>query len=460
MFPRCSLQTASETAKLPEHSNGRQDLPQGIMTARLLWTRRRFLVRSSVAGLVLGTLLAFLIPKQYQSSTQLMPPDTTMGGPLATLTSVASMSSVAEQAADMLPMKSTGALFIGILRSRTVKDRLVERFQLEKVYRVRLMVDARRILEESTEITEDRRAGIITVTVTDRDPKRAAAMAHAYVEELDHLVTKLNTSAAHRERVFIEGQLMQVKHDLDEASRQLSDFSSKNATVDVKEQAKAMVDAAATLEGQIIAAEAELKGLQQIYTSNNVRVREVQARIKELRAHLQEMGGGVPQAAEADPAQPELASYPSIRKLPLLGLTYADLYRRATIQDVLYQALTKQYELAKVQEAKEIPSVRVLDAAEVPEKKSYPHRLVIMLVSAFLACALAAAWVTGNSFWNRADPQDPTKLLVQEILATVPYPGFLRRNGFDQPLAKTQAEKPAPPASLEVPEETQARADG
>ncbi len=391
---------------------GHVGLPLSIV--KLLWDQRWFLWRVGIAGLLFGTLIAFLTAKRYQSTTRLMPPDAQMTSMLGIAASVANTN--LSQVADLLPMKSTGALFLGILRSRTVEDRLVERFDLNKVYRKKLMIDARQQLEDNAAITEDRRGGIIGVTVTDQDPRRAAAIARAYVEELDRLVVELNTSAAHRERVFIEDQLKQVKHDLDDASRQLSEFSSKNATIDVKEQAKAMVGAAAALEGQLIAAEAELKGLEQIYTSNNIRVRATQARVAELRAQLQEFEG-TPKQAEDGRAQTESASYPSLRNLPILGFTYADLYRRATIQEAVYETLTKQYEVAKVQEAKETPSVRVLDIADVPERKSGPFRLVIMLVSTSFALVLGAAWIVANSLWTGVDPNDPTKLFVREMSA-------------------------------------------
>jgi capsule polysaccharide export protein KpsE/RkpR len=427
------------TEQLPqEHATVPDEPGWGVATVRYLWAKRRFLSRASIAGLVLGTLVAFLTPKQYQSSARLMPPDITAGGSLSTLTTMASMTEAATQALDMLPMKSTGALFIGILRSRTVQDRLIGRFDLKKVYGSNLMVDTRAKLEENTEVTEDRRAGIIIVTVTDRSPQRSAAMARAYVEELDRLVTELNTSAAHRERVFIEGQLKQVKQDLDEAARQLSEFSSKNATFDVKDQTRAMVDAAATLQAQFIVNESELRALQQIYTGENVRVRAASARVAELRSQLQKLGGKGSKAV-SNPSQADGLLYPSLRELPLLGFTYMDLYRRSQIQETVYEALTKQYELAKVQEAKETPSVRVLDSPEVPERKMAPRRLMIMFVSTMLGFAFAVAWVVGSSAWTRVDPQDPTRQLLQEIASAVkPHIAFWKGNGFSRYVLSAQ----------------------
>ena len=168
---------------------------------------------------------------------------------------------------------------------------MIQQFDLQKVYGDRRMEDARKDLAERTGISVDRKSQIITLTVTDHDPKRAAAMGEAYVEELNRLVAELSTSSARRERIFLEERLKAVNQDLESAEKDFSQFASKNAAIDVKEQGKAMVEAAATLQGQLIAAESELEGLKQIYTDNNVRVRSVKARIDELKHQLEKLGG-------------------------------------------------------------------------------------------------------------------------------------------------------------------------
>ena len=143
-------------------------------------------------------------------------------------------------------MKSSGALFVGILGSETVQDGLIDEFHLKKVYHDSKIEDARKDLSEHTDVSEDRKSGIITIAVTDHDAKRAAAMARSYVDELDRLVAQVSTSSARRERIFLEGRLQDVKTDLDLAARNFSDFASKNTAIDIPEQGKAMVEAAAT----------------------------------------------------------------------------------------------------------------------------------------------------------------------------------------------------------------------
>ncbi|HJZ62911.1 MAG TPA: Wzz/FepE/Etk N-terminal domain-containing protein [Candidatus Acidoferrum sp.] len=392
-----------------------------LQRARLLWERRRLLLRSAAVGLALGTLLAFLLPKKFESTTQLMPPDNQSSSGMAMLAALSAKTGggLGAFAGDLLGVKSSGALFVGILRSRTVEDRLVQRFELKKVYWTSLDETARRKLEENTALSEDRKSGILSITVTDGDPTRAASMAKAYVEELDRLVAQLSTSSARREREFLEDRLKTVQLDLEAAEKEFSQFASKNGAIDIKEQGRAMVEAAATLEGQLIAAKSELEGLKQIYTDNNVRVRATKARIAELQNQLNKVGGKGESTSPTEGGAEGDRLYPSIRKLPILGVAFADLFRRTKVQEAVYEALTQQYELAKVQEAKETPSVKILDEARVPEKKSFPPRLMIIFLCTFLAFALATVFTIGQARWAEIDTQDPGKLFTQEVFQTV-----------------------------------------
>jgi len=385
---------------------------------RLFWEHRRFLLRTGGYALLASILIAFLIPARYQSLTRLMPPDSQSASGIGMLAAMAGKSGAAGLgglAGDLLGVKSSGALFVGILGSETVQDRLIDEFHLMKIYHDRKIEDARKDLAERTEVSEDRKSGIITIGVTDHDPNRAAGMAKAYVGELDRLVAQVSTSSARRERIFLEGRLEKVKGDLDLAAKNFSQFASKNSAIDIPAQGKAMVEAAAVLQGQLIAAQSELSGLEQIYTDNNVRVRSVQARVNELQKKLNEIGSAGTQGG----SQNENSLYPSIRKLPLLGVTYADLFRQTKIQETVYELLTQQYELAKVQEAKEIPTVKVLDPAIVPTKRSFPPRLVIMLLGTMLGVIMAMTWILGKTQWDAVDISDPRRVFATEVFTTV-----------------------------------------
>ena len=320
-----------------------------IARARLLWESRRTLAKALVCSAVLCAGATLLLPKSYEATAKLMPPESSSGSGAALMAALASRGGgmLGGLAGDVLGARGNGAVLVEILESRTVADRLIDEFDLSKDYRTTKIEYTRKMLELHTKIIEDRKSGVITITVTNGNPHKVAAMAEAYVEELDRLVAQVSTSSARRERIFLEERLKTVKSDLDDAANKFSEFASKNTAIDIPAQGKAMVEAAAVLQGQLIAAEAEASGLEKIYTVNNVRVKALQARIGELREQLQKLGG----SSSPTEVRDDNSLYPSIRKLPLLGVTYADLYRRTKIEETVYELLTQQYELAKVQEA-------------------------------------------------------------------------------------------------------------
>jgi uncharacterized protein involved in exopolysaccharide biosynthesis len=429
--PEAALQPLTGEVSLPETplEDSREWQAEQL---RLLWGRRQFFFRAVATGLLVSTLVAFLIPKSYTSTTQLMPPDPQSTSGMAMMAAMAAKAGggLGGIAGDLLGLKSSGALFIGVLRSESSQDRLIQQFDLRKVYGKRLVVDARTKLDENTSISEDRKSGIITISVTDHSPQRAAALASAYVDQLNLRVSELSTSSAHREREFLEERLKVAKLDLDDASNQLAQFSSKNNTLDIQQEGKAMLDAAGTIAGEMIAAQSQLEGLRQIYTDSHPRVRSLNARVGELRKQLERLSGTEAKDANgADPSSAKSADraavqvgglpYPTIRSLPLLGAKYADHYRRAKIQETVYELLTEQYELAKVQEAKETPSVKVLDPARIPEKKSFPPRLVIIILGTLLTASVCVVWVLGSARWEEVDPQDPRKVFVQEVAGSL-----------------------------------------
>jgi uncharacterized protein involved in exopolysaccharide biosynthesis len=406
---------------------------KGLTRLRLLWNQRQFIFRVAAVGLLLSTLLAFLIPARYEAVARLMPPDQG-GGSMAALAMAATTggksgsdvgsllgsglgSSLGEMAGNLLGLKSTGALFVGVIQSESVEDDLITKFNLQKLYWDRHIEDARTDLEARTDVNEDRKSGIIILKVTDRSPTRAADMAREYVEQLNRVLALVSTSSAHRERIFLEGRLSQVKQDLESAENNFSNFASKNTALDVPAQGKAMIEAAATLDGELIAARTELQGLQQIYADGNVRVRATRARVQELQQQLDKLGG------KYDPAAGQAAlddsMYPSIRQLPQLGVGYADFYRNAKIQEAIFDTLTQEYELAKVQEAKETPTVKVLDEARIPDKRSFPPRMLIMLLGTVLAFVASVTWLFGHALWERTEPTDARKLFAQEVFGVV-----------------------------------------
>jgi uncharacterized protein involved in exopolysaccharide biosynthesis len=440
-----------------ETESGTHARKRTIAMLTSLWQERKFVLRNAVVGFFASILFVFLIHVRYTSTTQLMPPDQ-VGGGLATaltaLTSKSGSSDLGSVGSELLGLRTTSDLFIGVLHSRTVQDDLIDKFNLRKLYGDRRIEDARKELSKRTDIMGDRKSGIVTIKVTDRSPQRAAAMAKEYVEQLNQIVVTLNTSSAHKERVFLEARLQQVQQDLETAEKDFGQFASKNTALDVKEQGRAMIGAVAELEGQLIAAQTQLEGLRQIYTDENVRVRSLQARITEYRRQLKKLNGNgataedIPSSDDTQAGQ-EQQLYPSIRQLPILGVPWADLYRRTRVQEVVFETLTKQYEIAKVEEAREVPSVKVLDVADVPEQKSFPPRLLLTLLGTMLVIAASCGWILARDRWRQIDAGSPGKALALDVLETMKETPWISgvfsivKNGSSNGTGKNEERQPS-----------------
>jgi capsular polysaccharide transport system permease protein len=391
----------------------------------VLWRSRRFLWGVTWKTFVASIVLAFLVPSHYKSAVRFVPgenPGTSGSSSMMGLMSKAlggdnSSMGFGLDAASLLGAKTPGAFYVEVLKSRSVQDRLINRFDLRARYRKGTYFEARKKLAKFTEIEEDKKSGVITLTITDYEPEMAAQIANAYVDELNRLAVDLNTSSAHRERQFLEERLATAKQDLSRASAALSQFTTKHSMVDPQNEGRAVMDAAARMQGEIIASETELKGLQQIYSDDNVRVRTLKARMAELQSQLRKLVGQNNEQAVQDSVAGWSAPYPSMHTLPGLGSRYADLYREAKIQEAVYAFVTQQFEMARIQEAKELPIVRVMDAGVKSEKRSSPIRSLIVAGSVFGAFLLACMWVVGKYRWQQVPADDSYRLLAADVAA-------------------------------------------
>jgi uncharacterized protein involved in exopolysaccharide biosynthesis len=389
----------------------------------LLWRERRLFWGVLWKTAVLSTVVVLLLPAHYEATVKIVPGEnstTAMGGLPGRLSNLSGSGaaggiSFALDATGLLGLKTPSAFYVDVLKSRSVQDRIIDGFNLRERYWKtgrwfpRTYYQARKRLTGFTTIEEEKKSNVITVTVTDYEPQIAAQIANAYVQEVNRTAAGLNTGDAHRERVFLEGRLREARTELDRASLELSRYSSKNTIMDPQDQSRAMMDAAARVEGEIVAVEGELKGLQQIYSDDNVRVRTLRARLQTLRQKLLKMKGShEPQSALEE-------EYPSMSTLPVLGYRYSELYRQARIQEAIYEFLTQQYESAKIQEAKELPSVRVMDPAVPPERKSGPIRSLIVAISIAAGMLLTFFWVLGRNSWEALPLDDSRRLLAAEI---------------------------------------------
>ena len=412
------------SAREPEHSVAQNEseliqIPIGELVIAL-FERRRFLIVVTGIGMLLAAGFALLIPNEFTSVAQLMPPDSLMFSS-STMRSALSgfgsedLSSVFS--GDLLSKRTPGQTAIGVLNSSTSLDDIINRFNLRQVYHSKNYIDVRKKLIGQTTFIEDKNSGIISIKVADHDRYRAQEIAEGYIDELNKLTNSLNTSSARRERIFLEQRLKSIKSDLDASSLALSQFSSHNATMDIQKQGEATVEAVGRLQGELIAAQSELSALRAIYADDNVRVRQVRGQVDELQSQLRKMSGAGEDVNAVDlKADNQL---PSLRKLPLLGVEYNNLYRQQVMQETLYEALSKQYELARVEEAKEVSQVMVLDHADLPERKSSPHRSTITLVGALVFALLGIGWVLGQKLWELADASHPAKALALKLRSSI-----------------------------------------
>lgn len=379
-----------------------------------LWSQRTPILWWTLLGVVLSGAFVYKLCF-FEATAQVMPPDNAGGGLSAAglsnlLRGANGTSSLSNMATEMFGVKSSGALFIKVLQSRTVEDNLVDKFDLRtryswfgRLYRE----DARSKLELRTKINEDKKSGVVSITVKDRNPDLAKAMADAYVEQLDRLVVQVATSAARREREFLEQRLQEEKKILADSEQRFSKYASSSMALDVPEQTRVMLEASAKLQGELTVARAELKGLEETYTAENPRVRTVRAKIDELERELKRING---QSPAGDPASP----YPSVKQLPTVGLQWAELYRDRKTHETVFELLTQQYEMARVQEAREIPAVKVLDAAEKPEK-IHPRPTLVLGIGALVSLILACIGVHLKHRWQEWDADDPRRIVLARL---------------------------------------------
>ena len=373
----------------------------------LLWDRRKSLFKSSICGAALAAVIALLSPVRFTSAVRLMPPGSLDGEQLAILTSLANMAgSASDSSGGPFPLLTTPAdIFAGILSSRCVQNGIIEKFELRRAYGNNTWEGARRELSRRTGISVDRKSRVLSIEVTDHDPLRAQAIAQEYISQLNALSVRMDTSASHRERVFLEQRLAEIHSDLESSERDLSRYASANSLIDTPVQNSSTVRSVMSLEGRLIAEQSQLQALRQIYGDENARVRAAQARIAELNRQKQELGGNSGATQDAN-------SYIPLRKLPLLGMGYADLARRVYIDESLFEALSEKVELAKVAEARDLPSVKVLDAPDFPERKVFPQPILMIVVGFGLGFLLCLIWIVVQADQYPPYSPDPLKASI------------------------------------------------
>lgn len=397
-------------------------VPASIALLSTLWRGRRLLAKFLVGGLLVSAAIAFLIPNYYKSTVELMPPGwQSPGGNIAAPFSEMQALSGASMAmsgagggglAALVNGHSSAGPILGIIGSRTMQDYIIQRFNLQRVYRKKYLADTRKVLSRRTDASEDKKTGIISIAITDRDPKRAHDMAAAYLGELNKLVVSMDNSDAHKKRVFLEQRVKDLQASLEASEKQLGHFSSRTGTLDATAQSRAMLYSMSSVQGQLIAAQSVLSELQAVYSNKSALVKQAQARVDALNGELRKLQGDEgPNNSDFDSS----GAFPSMRALPLLGVTYTDLYRRTRTLGVAYELLDRELEAARLEEAEEMPSVKVLDPPAIPRQKSFPPRLLLIAVGTLLSVLIGGWWIKTRHDWNKLGNSHPAKLLANEV---------------------------------------------
>ncbi|TKS58696.1 MAG: LPS biosynthesis protein [Nitrospira sp.] len=348
----------------------------------VIW-KRRWLIGGLFSAAVLTALTVTLqMPKIYESTASLLPSlDSKDGGGLSSLLA-ASGGGAAQSLGISLPgaPATSTDIFVAMLKSRIMADAVIKQFGLMELYEAKTMQDAREALEGITKITVSKEK-VIKFTVEDKNPQLAADVANFYVSNLDRLNRTLNVSKAGQNRAFIEGRLAETHVSLVKAEEALKDFQTHNKTVAVEAQSTAMIQAAAMIQAQISAQEVQLQVMNGYLSPDNPELSRVRSSIEELKKqlYLLEFGKGGKGMLPGDRLHPAMITVPG------LALEYGRLLRELKVQEALYSLLTSQYEQAKLAEARDTPTVQVLDPAIPAEKKSKPSVRLNMMVAGALA---------------------------------------------------------------------------
>jgi uncharacterized protein involved in exopolysaccharide biosynthesis len=362
---------------------------------RALSRRRRLILGITAASAAVALVVSLLLPAHYKAETRILPPQD-KGSNLAAqlLGQAGGLIGLAGGAAGV---KSQGELFVAMTKSRTALDRMVDRFDLMKLYKKKYRQDARAMLVESLTVRADRKSGIISLTVEDRDPKRAADMANAFVEELKSLAGGLAISEAGQRRMFFEEQIGHTKESLARAEEEIKGFQQRTGVFQIDAQAKSIIEGIANLRARIAAKEVEAKVMRSFATAQNPDLQRAEEEVRALRTELEKVESG--KARGFDPLM-------SSERVPAIGMEYLRKLRQLKYNETLYELLVKQFELAKLDEARDAVVIQVIDRAVPPERKSRPQRtrLVLSATAIMLFLSVMIVWLLEHL---RKKPEKP-----------------------------------------------------
>ena len=350
----------------------------------ILLERRRFILLFTLGVAILTAITVLILPSRYTAETVVLPPgqESSMGSAL--LAQLGGSSGLASLAGGSLGLKSTGELYVSLFKSRSVEDAMIDRFGLMGRYRVKFKSDARRALENHISIALGNKDGLIRITVNDKDPKVAADLANGYVDEFRKLSEHLAISEAAQRRAFFQQQLLEANENLAGAEEAMKRTQQATGVLQLDSQARSLIESAGVIRGQIAAKEVELEAMRTYAAADNPQMIVVQEQLTALKDQLAKLSG-----TQANSASDIIVPKGNI---PEAGLQYIRSLRDVKYYETIEQLIAKQFEMAKLDEAREGALVQVADAAVPPDKRSFPKRTISVIFAAILAFFAASGW--------------------------------------------------------------------
>ena len=369
----------------------------------VLAREKKLILQVTMGATILAAIMVFIIPKSYTATATILPPQQNQSVLSAMMGQLAGTQSL-----DLrdLGLKNPSDVFVAMLKSRTVEDALINRFDLRKVYGVKSYQDARKKLEKRSEIDPEKE-GLISIAVTDRDPRRAADIANAWVEELRALNQNLALTEAAQRRAFFEQKLVAERNALSQAELALQQIEQQTGIIQPDAQTRALIGEVAEVRAQIAAKEVQLQSMGSYATPNNPDVKRVETELAKLRAQFASLS-----RTQAAAAPSEGNVQVPTGRVAGAGLEYLQAARELKYHESLYDFLSRQLEAARIDEAKNAVVVQVVDKAIEPEKKSSPQRMLITGVTGLVSFVVAALAVLMRESLRRRrqDPAEAARL--------------------------------------------------
>jgi tyrosine-protein kinase Etk/Wzc len=382
----------------------------------VLSRHQQFIMRATLATAVLASVLALLLPSRYTAKATILPPQPNQSLAASMIGQLGAFGPMAGLAQKDLGLKNPSDLYVGMLRSRTAEDNLIRQFDLLGAYRDRRMSDARRDLEDASSIVSGKE-GFISISVEDKDRLRAVEIANAYVDQLRQLTQALAVTEAGQRRLFFERQMERAKNNLSDAEQALKETEHKTGLIQLDGQAKAIIESVVKLQGLMAEREVALRTRRLFSTEQNPDVMLGEEQLSGLRAQLtllEKRSGGAGGSGDQNESNRNSnkddedihngnlndrnqANDNNIQisagNVPEAGLQYVRRVRDLKYAETMFEMLTKQYEAARLDEAKTAAVIQVLDPAVEPDRSSSPKRGLIIFGAVVLGFFGSVAYV-------------------------------------------------------------------